>query len=71
MSEIKGQLLGIILVIAVFGVVATALTAAFKTTTENVGKKMEESPSTSITESSDDKEEDSGTTGTNSKLLVF
>lgn len=42
MSEIKGQLLGIVLVLAVFGAVSTALLAAFKTATDNVSQKVSE-----------------------------
>lgn len=40
MSEIKGQLLGIVLAIAVFGVVAGALTAAFTTVSEDVAAQI-------------------------------
>ena len=48
MSEIKGQLLGIILVIAIFGVVVGALTAAFQSTAENIQGRMEDAASTSL-----------------------
>ena len=41
MGEIKGQLLGIILVIAVFGAVAGILISTFKGTAETVEEKME------------------------------
>ena len=40
MSEIKGQLLGIVLVIAVFGAIAGVLYAAFTTSAESVKTKM-------------------------------
>ena len=35
MSEIKGQLLGIVLVVTIFGAVAGVLLSAFKTAAEN------------------------------------
>ena len=40
MSEIKGQLLGIVLVIAVFGAVAGVLYTAFTTSANSVQTKM-------------------------------
>ncbi len=42
MSEIKGQLLGIVLVIAIFGVVIGILTAAFTSSAETVQSRMED-----------------------------
>lgn len=39
MSEIKGHLLGIILTIAIFGVVLTAMTAAFTSVSETIGQR--------------------------------
>ncbi len=40
MSEIKGQLLGIVLVLAIFGAVSGALYSAFKTSADNVAVKV-------------------------------
>ena len=40
MSEIKGQLLGIILVIMVFGIVAAGLTAVFRNLTDSVSSQV-------------------------------
>lgn len=40
MSEIKGQLLGIILVIIVFGVVAGGLAVVFENMTSSVSSEM-------------------------------
>ena len=40
MSEIKGQLLGIILVIMVFGIVAAGLTTVFKNLTSSVSSEV-------------------------------
>ncbi len=40
MSEIKGQILGVILVLAVFGVVGTTLYTAFKTASNDVANKI-------------------------------
>ena len=41
MSEIKGQLLGIVLVVAVFGVVGGVLVTAFSKSAETIGSKIE------------------------------
>lgn len=41
MSEIKGQILGIILTIGVFSVVFAALCGAFKTTSAGIQNKMQ------------------------------
>ena len=40
MSEIKGQLLGIVLVIAIFGAIAGVLYGAFSTAADSVKTKM-------------------------------
>lgn len=40
MSEIKGQLLGIILVIIVFGIVAAGLTTVFQNLTNSVSNEV-------------------------------
>jgi len=40
MSEIKGQLLGIILVIMVFGIVAAGLTTVFTNLTNSVSSEV-------------------------------
>lgn len=40
MSEIKGQLLGIILVIMIFGIVAAGLTGVFHSLTETVSSQV-------------------------------
>ena len=42
MSEIKGQLLGIILVVTIFGIVGGALAAIFSTLTNTVEDKVSE-----------------------------
>ncbi len=44
MSEIKGQLLSIVLVVAVFGAVAGVLFTAFKTSASQVSAKITEDP---------------------------
>ena len=41
MSEIKGQLLGIVLVVAVFGVVGGVLVTAFTKSANNIQKAIE------------------------------
>jgi hypothetical protein len=41
MSEIKGQILGIVLVLAIFGTVAGLLVAAFKSSATSVASKIE------------------------------
>lgn len=47
MSEIKGQLLGIVLVVAIFGAVAGVLLSAFKTAATNTAEKITTEPSIS------------------------
>lgn len=47
MSEIKGQLLGIILVIMVFGVVAAGITSVFKNLTSSVSSEVTHAMQTS------------------------
>ena len=42
MSELKGQLLGIILVISVFGVLLGILTAAFQHSAETIQSRVED-----------------------------
>lgn len=42
MSEIKGQLFGILLVVAVFGVVGATLVSAFQDAANNVKEKITE-----------------------------
>ena len=44
MSEIKGQLLGIILVVTIFGAVAGVLLTAFSTAARNKKKKISNDP---------------------------
>ena len=50
MSEIKGQLLGIVLVVTIFGAVAGVLLSAFKTAASNTAEKISSEPQ--ITEAS-------------------
>ena len=47
MSEIKGQLLGIILVIMVFGIVAASITTVFKNLTSSVSSEVADAIDTS------------------------
>lgn len=49
MSEIKGQLLGIILTIAIFGVVLTTMVTAFGNMSDTVGSRVESIANTSAT----------------------
>ena len=44
MSEIKGQLLGIILVVTIFGAVAGVLLTAFSTAASNTSTKISNDP---------------------------
>lgn len=48
MSEIKGQLLGVILTIAIFGIVATAMTGAFSKAANDIGSQIENVAETSL-----------------------
>ena len=45
MSEIKGQLLGIILVLMVFGIVAAGLTTVFQNLTNTVSSEVSQAVS--------------------------
>ena len=40
MSEIKGQILGVVLVLAIFGAIGASLLSAFKTSASNVTSKI-------------------------------
>ena len=40
MSEIKGQMLGLVLVLAIFGLIGTSIYAAFKTSSTNLASEM-------------------------------
>ena len=48
MSEIKGQLLGIVLTIAVFGIVFAAMTVAFQKVSQSVEDKATSAVNASI-----------------------
>lgn len=45
MSEIKGQLLGMILVLVLFGAVAAAMYGMFNRSTEEISKRVDEETS--------------------------
>ena len=47
MSEIKGQLLGVILVLMVFGVVSAAMVIIFENLTRNVESQVDDRTNTS------------------------
>ena len=42
MSEIKGQILGVVLVLAIFGAIGTVLVNAFTTSATNIGDRITE-----------------------------
>ncbi len=48
MSEIKGQLLGIILTISIFGIVATTMATSFKKAGESIGSKVESAGNSTV-----------------------
>jgi hypothetical protein len=48
MSEIKGQLLGLLLVLAVFAVVKTAAVAMFQKTADGISTKIEQEVSANV-----------------------
>lgn len=52
MSEIKGQLLGVLLVISIFGIVAAAMTSAFRNASGSVGNKIEKEANQATTAAS-------------------
>ena len=47
MSEVKGQLLGIIMTIAIFGIVFAAMVTAFTTASNSVSTKVKDAATTS------------------------
>ena len=49
MSEIKGQLLGIILTISIFGVVLAAMVTSFGRMSSTVGERVEEIATQEVT----------------------
>ena len=69
MSEIKGQLLGIVLVISVFGVVAGLLTYAFKSSANSIANKIIEEPT--VTETAPTKSSSVNSCITDDNLLTF
>ena len=48
MSEIKGSLLGIILTIAVFGVVLATIGGVFQTVSDTIGERMSTAAETTL-----------------------
>ena len=48
MSEIKGSLLGIILTIAVFGVVLATIGGVFQTVSDTIGERMSTSAESTL-----------------------
>lgn len=48
MSEFKGQLLGIVLVIAAFAAIGTILVTAFESSAEAIGSKITDVDGTSL-----------------------
>ena len=56
MSEIKGQLLGIVLVVTIFGAVAGVLLGAFKTAAANTANKITTEPTIQEEETSEAKQ---------------
>ncbi len=66
MSEIKGQLLGIVLVVAVFGVVGGVLVTAFSASAEKIQTKIE-----TDTEPTVIKKENNNFIISNDELLTF
>ncbi len=50
MSEIKGQFLGMILVLAIFGAVAGIIYGAFQSAAQNVASEIVNPPTVSVSE---------------------
>ncbi len=55
MSEIKGQLLGIILTVSIFGIVAAAMATAFTTASKSIGDKVTSAASAEVKAASSSK----------------
>ncbi len=56
MSEIKGQLLGIILTVSIFGIVAAAMATAFTTASKSIGDKVTSAASAEVKAPTTDKD---------------
>ena len=69
MSELKGQLLGIILVISVFGVLLGILTAAFQHSAETIQSRVEEAAYTNSDTEEGPEIDPNGRVGRNYKLV--
>jgi type II secretory pathway pseudopilin PulG len=54
MSEIKGQLLGIVLVLAVFGVISGVLISAFQNSANKIKDEIEKIDGKQLTDSNED-----------------
>lgn len=66
MGELKGQLLGVLLVVAIFGAIGTVLYAAFKESANTVATKIKEEPKIENDETSNESDENTGVTNNSS-----
>lgn len=48
MSEVKGQLLGIIMTIAIFGIVFAAMVVAFTSASSSISQKVQDAATTQV-----------------------
>ena len=73
MSEIKGQLLGIILVLIVFGAISVGMVSVFKKTANNVADRAAESTVAAELEAqkTDEEEEGDGNFSVIGSLLTY
>ena len=80
MSEIKGQILGVVLVLAIFGAIGTVLVSSFTKSADTIKNKMSEAdtslfPNTSNSDSSGTQKEESTKFNSNDlfeiELLTF
>ena len=62
MSEIKGQILGVVLVLAIFGAIGTVLVTAFTDNANNIAKKITTDTAPAYSQEASDKNKT--TTGT-------
>ncbi len=71
MSEIKGQILGVVLVLAIFGAIGTVLVSSFKTSADTIKEKMNSADTELIDASKTKSEKLNNNLFNDAELLTF
>ncbi len=72
MSEIKGQILGVVLVLAIFGAIGTLLVSSFTTSAKDITKQMNNTDSSqALIDKSKEQASNSDSTGTGGESKTF